>query len=268
MEEIMTAYNVENQWGGSSAPWVYGFTWLLGGRKDQFIVSAEIGSKDHGETFNGSITYNGEGPIDFKAKQEFGNTYSVEVRWGGSSAPWHVDGSWIIGGRDNQRCIQLNVTASGRDNILNGSMIYDGEGEIGFKGMIVPSYQVENQWGGPSAPWNPGGIWVLSGRCNQNVVSMDIKSKDNGKSFEGTMTYEGEGPIGFKGTQISYNNYEVYNQWGGSSAPWHRGGDMIIGCRENQRVVQLNFTSKNGENLTGEMIYNGEGSIGFKAQLM
>lgn len=199
----MTAYNVENQWGGSSAPWVYGFTWLLGGRKDQFIVSAEIGSKDHGETFNGSITYNGEGPIDFKAKQEFGNTYSVEVRWGG-----------------------------------------------------------------PSAPWNPGGIWVLSGRCNQNVVSMDIKSKDNGKSFEGTMTYEGEGPIGFKGTQISYNNYEVYNQWGGSSAPWHRGGDMIIGCRENQRVVQLNFTSKNGENLTGEMIYNGEGSIGFKAQLM
>ena len=109
---------------------------------------------------------------------------------------------------------------------------------------------------------------MLSGRFNQNVVSMDIKSNDNGKTFEGTMTYEGEGPIGFKGTQICGNNYEVSNQWGGSSAPWHRGGDMIIGCRDNQRVVRLSFTSSNGQRLTGEMVYQDEGPIGFKAALM
>lgn len=264
----MAAYQVENQWGGSSAPWHPGFTWILGVRKNQLLVAIDISSSDNGKTFSGSVTYAGEGPIDFSATQQFGNTYFAKVRWGGSSAPWNDEGIWIIGGRSTQRCVQLKVSAEEEGRILNGSMTYQGEGPIGFKGNYIPSYDVQNQWGGSSAPWHNGGMWVLSGRANQNVISMDIKSDDVGKTFYGTMTYENEGPIGFKGIHIIDNNYEVYNQWGGSSAPWHRGGDMIIGARENQSVVQLKFTSSNGENLTGEMTYNGEGPIGFKATII
>ncbi|MFC5044911.1 hypothetical protein ACFSTE_21375 [Aquimarina hainanensis] len=74
-------------------------------------------------------------------------------------------------------------------------------------------YQVQNQWGGNSAPWHAGGTWVLGGRDNQNVVAIDIKSGDGGRTFSGTMTYEGEGPIGFKAIQIAGNNYSVENQW-------------------------------------------------------
>ncbi len=263
----MAAYQVENQWGGSQEPWHQGSTWLIGGRNNQLVVAIDISSNDNGQTLNGNMTYKGEGPIDFRGTWDFANYYKVEVRWGGSDAPWHSDGNWVIGGRDNQRCIQLKATATNDNKELSGVMTYEGEGEIGFKGILTSSYEVENQWGGSSAPWHAGGVWVLSGRSNQNVVNMDIVSSDKGQTFEGTMTYEGEGPIGFKGKLAVGNTYEVSNQWGGPSAEWHRGGDLIIGGRRDQRVVQLKFTSEHGEFLNGNMTYDGEGPIGFKADM-
>ena len=63
-------------------------------------------------------------------------------------------------------------------------------------------YQVENQWGGDNAPWNNGGTWVIGGRSQQNVVELNLQSDDGGNHLKGTMTYNGEGPIGFKGTMI------------------------------------------------------------------
>ena len=72
-------------------------------------------------------------------------------------------------------------------------------------------YQVENQWGGSQAPWHEGGNWVLGYRANQNVVEINIKSDDGGKTLNGTMTYAGEGPIGFKGTMADGGAYTVEN---------------------------------------------------------
>ncbi len=57
------------------------------------------------------------------------------------------------------------------------------------------NYHVENQWGGASAPWHEGGAWVLGYRNRQPCEAIDIESKDNGKTFHGTMQYKGEGPI-------------------------------------------------------------------------
>ena len=82
-------------------------------------------------------------------------------------------------------------------------------------------YQVENQWGGAAAPWHQGGTWILGARSGQNAVAIDIQSPDGGETFQGTMTYAGEGPIGFRATRRTANDYAVENQWGGSGAPWH-----------------------------------------------
>ncbi|MGH3939004.1 MAG: hypothetical protein ACRDTG_10285, partial [Pseudonocardiaceae bacterium] len=49
------------------------------------------------------------------------------------------------------------------------------------------TYQVENQWGGANAPWNQGGIFVIGGRPDQNVVALDVTSSDGGKNLTGTM---------------------------------------------------------------------------------
>lgn len=128
------------------------------------------------------------------------------------------------------------------------------------------SYSVENQWGGSSAPWHPAGIWNLGARENQKVVALDIQSNDQGKTFIGTMTYQGEGPIGFSATRLQGNSYSVKNQWGGASAPWHPGGTWTLGGREDQRIVKLSFSSEDsGETLSGTLTYQGEGPIGFRA---
>ncbi|NOY15824.1 MAG: hypothetical protein GXP23_02615 [Gammaproteobacteria bacterium] len=60
-------------------------------------------------------------------------------------------------------------------------------------------YQAENQWGGPDAPRHPGGPWIIGYRVGQNVAALKVSSTDDGQTLTGEMTYNGEGPIGFKG---------------------------------------------------------------------
>jgi hypothetical protein len=131
----------------------------------------------------------------------------------------------------------------------------------------MASYWTQNQWGGSSAAWNPGGTFVLGLRPGQNVVAINITSSDSGKTFTGTMTYAGEGPIGFKGTQVMPNNYSVQNQWGGDSAPWHDAGYWVIGARCPQPLVAMDVTSSDGSTLTGTITYEGEGPIGFTGSI-
>lgn len=128
----------------------------------------------------------------------------------------------------------------------------------------MTNYHVENQWG--TSAWADGGFYILGSRSAQGAIEMNITSADNGKTFTGTMTYENEGSIAVKATQTSGNCYSVQNQWGGSSAPWHHAAGWIIGCRNGQQVVSLQYTSKNGgKTLEGKMQYDQEGDIAFKA---
>lgn len=265
----MALYTVKNQWGGSKAPWNDAGTWVLGCRNNQTVTSIRISSTDGGKTLTGTMIYEGEGEIGVRATQIGGNNYKVENQWGGEGAEWHPGGNWIIGSRDAQRVVSLEVAAS-QGNNLSGNMVYEGEGPIGFEGSLVPgsSYTVENQWGGSSAAWNLAGTFVLGTRANQNPVAFNINSTDGGKTLNGTMTYSGEGPIGFKAMLTNGNNYSVENQWGGNDAPWHEAGNFVIGARDGQGVVNLTITSNdNGATFTGEMTYSGEGPIGFKAAL-
>ncbi|MEG5017749.1 MULTISPECIES: lectin OAA family protein [unclassified Microcoleus] len=264
----MTLYQVQNQWGGSSAPWNEGGTWVIGSRPNQNVVAINVKSVDGGQTLNGTMTYAGEGPIGFRATRSGSNTYTVENQWGGAAAPWNPGGDWVIGSRTNQNVVELNLKSDDGGKTLTGSMTYAGEGPIGFRATFFSNiYTVENQWGGTTAPWNPGGEWAIGGRTNQNVVAINVKSFDGGQTLNGTMTYAGEGPIGFRATRSDSNTYTVENQWGGATAPWNPGGKWVIGSRANQNVVELNLKSDDGgKTLTGSMTYAGEGPIGFKGQ--
>jgi hypothetical protein len=263
-------HHVYNQWGGSSAPWNEGGVWVIGGRPGQPVVALQVSSDDSGATLVGTMTYKGEGPIGFRASLTQANTYVVENQWGGTSAPWHPGGTWLMGSRGSQNVVAVDITSSDDGDTLNGAMTYAGEGPIAFKSEAMDGgvYDVENQWGGTSSPWNPGGVWVMGCRAEQNVIAVAITADDGGGSLQGTMTYLGEGPIGFRGAQIASNTYAVENQWGGTSAPWNPGGSWVLGCRTGQDVVALDVASSdNGDTLQGTMAYAGEGPIGFRATL-
>ncbi|MCP3097298.1 lectin ESA-2 [Myxococcus sp. K15C18031901] len=195
-------YQVENQWGGSSAPWNPGGTFLLGYRVGQNVIAIDVTSSDGGQSLVGTMTYSGEKPIGFKSELVHGGPYSVENQWGGTSAPWNAGGLWSLGARKGQNIVALKVTSPDGGKTLTGTMTYDGEQPIGFRGSLsgAGTYAVENQWGGTSAAWNPGGQWIIGFRPGQNVVAIDVSSSNGGKTLMGTMTYSGEQPIGFRGT--------------------------------------------------------------------
>ena len=77
-------------------------------------------------------------------------------------------------------------------------------------------YTIQNQWGGNSAPWHDGGVFNIGNRDQQLPIALKITSGDGGKTFTGTMTYVGEGPIGTRATLVTTNCYQVENQWGGT----------------------------------------------------
>ena len=261
----MTVYNIQNQWGGSSAPWNEGGVFNIGNRGNQLPVALNINSNDGGQTFNGTMTYQGEGPIGVRANMVTMNCYQVENQWGGNDAPWHDAGLFLLGARDGQNAVGFDLSSNDDGQTMTGTMTYNGEGPIGVKGSRSDgkAYNASNQWGGDSAPWNQGGQWILGCRANQNVVAIDVSGSDNGQTLNGTMTYFDEGPIGFRGNRIMANTYQVENQWGGDSAPWHDGGKWVIGCRGNgQGVVAVD--AQGGAELDGTMTYNGEGPIGLK----
>lgn len=262
------AYQVQNQWGGPTAPWNQGGIFVIGSRSPQHVVAMNVTSSDGGVNLVGTMTYQGEGPIGFKGTLLGSNNYAVQNQWGGSSAPWHPGGTFVLGYRVNQNVVAINVTSPDQGVTLTGTMTYQGEGPIGFRAAQTQGtvYSDQNQWGGSTAPWQVGGTWVMGARTSQPVVALNLTSSDGGATLTGTMTYSGEGPIGFKATLLGANNYAVQNQWGGSSAPWHPGGQWIIGYRTGQNVVGISaMSSDGGTTLTGTMTYANEGPIGFRA---
>ncbi len=271
----MSTYKVENQWGGNTQPWHQGGVFVLGCRdsKPQNVVAMDISSPDGGRTLTGTMTYAGEGPIGFRASLIGNNNYLVENQWGGSTAPWRPGGQWVIGARLNQPVVELKFGSQDGGATLAGTMTYAGEGPIGFKANDIGrnlAFQTENQWGGNTAPWHQGGVFVLGCRPEQNVVAVDITSDDGGRTFTGAMTYAGEGPIGFRATLLGAGLYTVENQWGGNGAEWHPGGMWLIGFRAGQQnVVALDIQSSDGgETFTGTLTYSGEGPIGFQSRNM
>jgi hypothetical protein len=70
-------------------------------------------------------------------QKEKENKYNIKVQWGGSSAPWHQDGTWVIGGRENQRVVKVNIESRDGGKTFSGEITYKDEGPIGFKGELL-----------------------------------------------------------------------------------------------------------------------------------
>lgn len=126
-----TAYSVSEYW---ASRWNDKGNWVLGGRKDKKVVSIDIGSPDQGATLAGSFAYDGEGPVDFKATRVSGSDYKVQIRWGGVNGAWRDEPIWKIGDRPEKPLVRLNATSKDGGMILEGTMTYQDEGSIGFRG--------------------------------------------------------------------------------------------------------------------------------------
>lgn len=135
-----------------------------------------------------------------------GQVYIVKNQWGGSGSGWNAGGAWILGSRSGQPVVSISMTSNDGGNSLSGTMKYQNEGPIRVRASRTEGnyYRVENQWGSTGDPWQYAGSWLIGGRCNQQVVSISINSNDGGQTFNGSMTYQNEGPIMMRATMIKW----------------------------------------------------------------
>ncbi len=130
------------------------------------------------------------------------NTYAVESNVGGDESPWLDEGMWVIGGRQGQQVVALDIASSDGGETLTGTVTYAGEGPIAFRATksAQNTYRVEVQWGDRDAPWNPNGTWVLGSRENVSLVALNVSATDEGSTLEGTMAYADGSFYGFRAT--------------------------------------------------------------------
>ena len=125
-------------------------------------------------------------------------------------------------------------------------------------------YRVQYQWRDKSSPWHDGGIFRLNSRIQQPVVALQFTSDDGGRTLTGTVTYAGEKKRRFQAEQAQPNIYNVQTQPAG--AAWQPAGKWRIDSRQEQNIVELNAASEDGgQALRGELRYQGEGPIRFRA---
>ena len=131
-------YSVQNQWGGASASWNQGGSWVIGGRITQRVINVDAISYDRGNSLVGTMQYQGEGPIGFKAQRTDGDSWNVQIQFGGASAPWNQEGVWTIGAKGvNQPVVRLLISSTDNGVNLSGFMAYKRERLIGFRAQLA-----------------------------------------------------------------------------------------------------------------------------------
>ncbi len=244
-------FDVENKLGND---WKPAGRWVIGGRDDRQVVAFNVKSSDNGESLNGTMAYSSEGEIRVRAKRGNGVVYDVDSPHDGHR---HEDGAWILGARGDKKqyLVAIDIDSNDDGQTFSGIVVYEGEGPIDFRAtrMASNSYRAEVSFGDE---WHPAGDWIIGGR-DQRAVKVSAKSTDGGKSLNGTVTYQGEGPINMEATLSGSSAYTVENQWGNPDSDWNPGGVFVLGNRERSESVsnQSGFpegyfylTTKSGEN--------------------
>ncbi len=262
----MAAYKIEGK-NITNGRWENEGVCILGDRSNKCIRDINIISNNHGESFFGTVVYCGEESKQFKARLDKDNMYRVQIKEEPVLSSWTSAGIWIIGNRNNERCTKLKIS-SDNGKILTGVIKYDGGDIVEIQGEYISSYLVENHWGKDTASWHFGGVWVL-GECDKKVQFIEVDSENFREELRGVIQYSDEDVVLFKGKRIVGNNYEVYTKSVYGNDSWKRRQDMIIGSRDNQRVVKLKFNSHDGgKNILGTMAYESEMEIKFRAALI
>jgi hypothetical protein len=130
------------------------------------------------------------------------------------------------------------------------------------------TYSVQIQFGGEQAKWNDLGVWTLDSPKKNNLVKIDAKSSDDGKTLQGTATFAGEGPVGLKAELGKEKKYSVQIQFGGEQAKWNDLGVWTLDSPKKNNLVKIDAkSSDDGKTLQGTATFEGEGPVGFKATL-
>lgn len=135
----MAAYFVMNQTGKAKS-WQQVGMWLIGSNDHRRVIDLHLSSQDHGNTLEGTITYEGDPPVILRAEATYGNVYRVSRCLSKVSEEVTFSGTWMIGKRGNQRLVQVDISSPDRGESLMGTLCYDGEPPTRMKSKMVVGF--------------------------------------------------------------------------------------------------------------------------------
>lgn len=126
------------------------------------------------------------------------------MTWGhDTNASQATEGNWSFGGR---QIVELRLSAgsgAGRSKGLMGQVKFAGEDKamLGLRVMRASGNNFTAETKRGNEDWKPAlGTWTIGHRTDHAVITVELKSPDSGKTLNGKMTYDTEGPIHIKGS--------------------------------------------------------------------
>lgn len=133
------------------------------------------------------------------------NQYQVQIQRGGS---WQEDGMWAIGRYDSNKTGVINsiyLKSNDGGQTLNGNLYDNVPDELSVSVSPCQATRSNDNYYTvveSAAPSSREFTWVLGSRTDKHVIAINVESKDGGQTLNGTITYQGEEPIGFKGVRV------------------------------------------------------------------
>ena len=124
--------------------------------------------------------------------------YRFQYKQGDKLAPWHNAGVFKIGDPAMEPIKALNITSSDGGETLDLTVTYDGEDNPSESPNFIANHRQQNFYDvdelrdAGTEDSNEIGQWCFGARESQKIVQMNITSSDNGHTFKGKMTYQGE----------------------------------------------------------------------------
>lgn len=169
-------------------------------KKELLLAALSLGLTSYCHAEPNSSTSPAKGPADALLAAEVQATYyQVQVR-PDADADWQDHGTWILGGRVDQRPIELRIASrnSGRDVV--GQVKYaqrEGMLVVNLRRAEGRRYTSETKAGNndPVAE----GPWLLGG-VDEPIERLRAESNDDGHTLTGTVTFDGGEPMEFRAT--------------------------------------------------------------------
>ncbi len=242
-------YRIEHQWGGPESTWRAGAAWILGGRAGRPIVALDCAARPGGNGFVGRVTYEGGEPAELRASKTGHNTYRVEER-SDERSPWIDAGTWLIGARWDHELSALQLSSSDGGITLDGTCQYRGEQALGFRGRATDGgiYLVDSRFSEEVS------LWILGESADEAVRSLRFTSDDDGRTFRGTYSSDGESVTSIRCARWAGNAYHA-ETLAPAATEWKNAGLWVVGSSGKENVVAVELRSTDGVTLSGPVTY-------------
>ncbi len=189
--------------------------------------------------------------------------YDVYVR-PSVDATWDEQGTWVFGGRADERPIELRLGSGNRGLDVVGQVKYrQKEGMLGLKLRRTDGRLYTSATKAGNADHVGESHWVI-GTDDQSVKQLIATSKDGGRTLTGKITYADGEPMEFQAV-VAPLRYHVQTRSRGE-AQWQDAGTWVMGNAAAERPIMLHIIARGGNNLGGAVQYAGH--VGFQPTLL